>query len=81
MIGSLNDQANFSHKLLLGNTQVSNIRKAFANGLSANIKFSKTQVSKIVQSGGFVSNFIDLINRDKRLLFRKNKVLKKLLMK
>ena len=34
--------------LLLGNTQVSKICKAFANGSSANIKFSKTQLSKII---------------------------------
>ena len=32
----------------------SNIRKAFANGSPANIKFSKTQLSKIVQLGGFL---------------------------
>ena len=37
----------------------SNIRKAFANGSPANIKFSKTQLSKI-QSGGF--NILDLMN-------------------
>ena len=29
----------FPHKLLLTDTQVSKIRKAFANGPSANIKF------------------------------------------
>ena len=37
-----NDETNFPHKLLLTNTQVSKIRKAFANGSSANIKVSKT---------------------------------------
>ena len=52
MIGHSNDQTNFPYKLLLTDTQVSKIRKAFANGLSANIKFSKTQLSKIVQLGG-----------------------------
>ena len=44
------------------------------NGLSANIKFSKTQLSKIAQSGGFVSNFSDLINPDKNLRLRPDKV-------
>ena len=44
---------NFSHKLLLNNTQVSKICKAFANGSSANIKFSNNQLCKIGQSGGF----------------------------
>ena len=54
-----NDATNFPHKLLLTNTQVSKNHKAFANILSANIKFSKTQLSKI-QSGEF--NILDLIN-------------------
>ena len=52
MIRNSNDETNFPHKLLLTNTQVSKIRKAFANGSSANIKFLKTHLSKIVQLGG-----------------------------
>ena len=32
------DENNFPHKLLLTNTQVSRLRKAFANNSSANIK-------------------------------------------
>ena len=36
MIGD--DEINFSHKLLLTNRQVSNLRKAFANHSSADIK-------------------------------------------
>ena len=43
-----------SHKLLLTNTQVSKLRKDFANGSSANMELSKTQLHKIVQSGGFL---------------------------
>ena len=35
-------ETNFPHKLLLTNRKVSNLRKAFANHLSANIKLSKT---------------------------------------
>ena len=54
MIRSSNDETNFPHKLLLTNTQVSKIRRAFANGLSGNIKFSKTQYSKMIQSGGIL---------------------------
>ena len=46
------NQTNFSHKLLLTNRQVSNLRKAFANHLSADIKLSKTQLSQMIQSGG-----------------------------
>ena len=37
-----NDESIFSHKILLADTQVSEICKAFANGSSVNIKFSKT---------------------------------------
>ena len=41
-VGESNDEANFPHKLLLTSIPVSMIRKAFPNGSSANIKFSKT---------------------------------------
>ena len=50
-IGDSNDDNNFLHKLLLTNTNVSRLRKAFANGSSANIKLSKTQLREIGQSG------------------------------
>ena len=53
MIGYFDDETNFLHKLLLTNRQIANLPKAFANNLLANIKLSKTQLSKIVQSGGF----------------------------
>ena len=48
MVGESNDQTNFPHKLLLTNTQVSRIRKAFVNVSSTNIKLSKTQLCKMV---------------------------------
>ena len=54
MVGNSNDNTNFPHELLLTNRQVENIRKAFANHLSTDIKFSKTQLSKMIQSGGFL---------------------------
>ena len=47
IVGDSNDQNNFLHKLLLTNTQVSRLRKAFTNGSSVNIKLSKTQLHKI----------------------------------
>ena len=58
MIGDSNDESNFPHKLLLTNRQVLNIRKAFANNTSADIKFSKTQLSKMVQLGGFLGRLL-----------------------
>ena len=51
IIGDSNDENNFLHKLLLPNTQVSRLCKAFANNSSTNIKLSKTQLHKIGQSG------------------------------
>ena len=56
MIGG--NETNFPHKLLLTNRQVSNLRKAFANPLSADIKLSKTQLSKMKQSGGFLGRLL-----------------------
>ena len=54
MIGDSNDEANLPHELLLTDRQVSSIRKTFANNSSVNIKFSRTQLSKMIQSGGFL---------------------------
>ena len=56
MIGD--NETNFLHKLLLTNRQVANLRKAFANCLSADIKLSKTKLSKMIQSGGFLGRLL-----------------------
>ena len=49
LIGKSNDEANLPHILLLStNALVSKNCKAFANGSSVNIKFSKFLLSKIV---------------------------------
>ena len=58
VVGDSNDENNFSHKLLLTNTQVSRLCKAFANGSSANIKLSETLLHKIGQSGGFLGRLL-----------------------
>ena len=58
MIGDSSDETNFSHKLLLTNRQISNIRKAFSSHSSPDIKFSKTQLSKMIQSGGFLDRLL-----------------------
>ena len=50
--------ANFLHQLLLTNRQVANNRKAFANNSSIDIKLSKTQLSKMIQSGGFLGRLL-----------------------
>ena len=51
MVGD--DETNFPHELLLTNRQVINLRKAFANKLSTDVRLSKTQLSKMIQSAGF----------------------------
>ena len=61
MIESSNDETNFAHKLLLTETQVSKIHKAFANVSSANIKFSKTQLPKVIKSGKILADLIGAI--------------------
>ena len=48
------DETNFPHKLLLTNREVANLRKAFAGKSSNDIKLSKTQIYKMIQSGGFL---------------------------
>ena len=54
MVGNSDDETNFPHKLLLTNRQVANLRKAFANYLSADIKLSKTRLFKMIKSEGFI---------------------------
>ena len=51
MIGD--NENNVPHKLLLTNRQV-----AFSNYLSTDIKLSKTQLSKMIQSGGFLGRLL-----------------------
>ena len=58
MVSNSNDNTNFPHELLLTNRQVANIRKAFANHSSTDIKLSKTQLSKMIQSGGFLGQLL-----------------------
>ena len=58
MIGDSNDKTNFPHEFLLTNRQVSSIRKAFAYNSYVDITFSKAQLSKIIQSGGFLGKLL-----------------------
>ena len=58
MIGNFGDSTNFPHELLLTNRQVANIRKAFASHLSTDIKLSKIQLSKMMQSERFLGKLL-----------------------
>ena len=55
------NETNCPHKLLLTKRQVLKLRKAFANHSSADIKLSKTQLSKMIQSGGFLGRLLGLL--------------------
>ena len=52
------DDTNFPHKLLLSKRLVETLPKAFANHSSTDIKLSKTQLSKMIQSGGFLGRLL-----------------------
>ena len=67
MIGNSNYEANFPHKLLLTNRQVANIRKAFADDTSTNIKLSKAQLTKM-QKVGFLRFLAPLLKAGLPLL-------------
>ena len=68
-VGQSNDETNSPHKLLLTNTQVSKICKAFTIGSSTNVKLSKAQLSKMIQLGGFLSRLLGpLLKTDLSLL-------------
>ena len=56
MIGD--NETNFLHKLLLTKRQVLNLCKAFSNNISADLKLSKTQLLKMIQSGGFLGRLL-----------------------
>ena len=47
VVGDSNNENNFLHKLLLTNTQVSKVCKAFPSNFAANINLPKAQLHKI----------------------------------
>ena len=48
---------------MLTNRQVANLRKAFASQTSTGDKFSKTQLSRMIQSRGFLGRLLGLLIR------------------
>ena len=52
------NETDFPHKLLLTNRQVANLRKPFTNKSLTDIKLSKTQLSKMIQAGGFLGRLL-----------------------
>ena len=52
------DGNNLPHELLLMTRQKTKLRNAFKNNTSIDIKLSKAQISKIIQSGGFLGSLL-----------------------
>ena len=52
------DANNLPHELLLTTRQKTKIRNAFNNNMPTDLKLSKAQVNKIIQSGGFLSKLL-----------------------
>ena len=52
------DGNDLPHELLLMTRQETKLRNAFNNNTSADIKLSKAQINKIIQSGGFLGSLI-----------------------
>ena len=49
---------NLPHELLLTTRQKTKLRNAFNNNMSTDLKLSKAQISKIVQSGEFLGSLL-----------------------
>ena len=47
-----------SHKLLLTGRQKTKLRNAFNSNVATDLKLSKAQISKIIQSGGFLVSLL-----------------------
>ena len=52
---------NLPHELLLTTRQTAKLRNAFENNMSTDIKLSKAQISKLIQSGGFSGSLLSEI--------------------
>ena len=50
--------SNLPHELLLTTRQKTKVRNAFNNNMSTDLKLSKAQISKIIQSGGFLGSLL-----------------------
>ena len=50
------NENNLPHEFLLTTRQKANLRNVFNNNMSIGLKVSKTEISKIIQSGGFLGS-------------------------
>ena len=58
MIGNSEGNTYFPHELLLTNRQVASLLKAFAKNTSTDIMLTKTKLSEIILSGGFLDRLL-----------------------
>ena len=49
---------NLPHELLLTTRQKTKVRNGFNNNTSTDIKLSKAEINKIIQSGGFLGKLL-----------------------
>ena len=63
-----NDETNFPLNLLSTDTQVLRFFKIFANDSSPSTKLWKTQLSKMVQLGGFITSILPFLTISGKLL-------------
>ena len=52
------NENNFPHELLLTTRQKTKVRNAFNNNMSTDLKLSKAEINKIIQSGGFLGKLL-----------------------
>ena len=64
------NQKNISHNLLLTNTQVASLCKAFVNYSSKNVKLSKTCLNKVKQSSDFLGRLLGPLSKVELLLMK-----------
>ena len=54
----MHDKNGLPHELLLTRRQKTKLRNAFNNNMSTGLKLSKAQISKTIQSGGFLGSLL-----------------------
>ena len=53
------DENDLPHELLLTTRQKTKLRNGFNNDMSTDLNLSKAQISKIIQSGGFLGSLLN----------------------
>ena len=61
---------NLPHELLLTTRQTTKLRNAIENNMSTDIKLRKAQISKIIQSGGFLGKLLGPLLKTELLLLK-----------